>query len=55
MQPDIKSLNKEELTQWCAEKDIKVYRAAQIMRWIYVKQVDAFDEMTDISLKTRQL
>ena len=55
VQPDIKSLNKNELTQWCAEKDIKVYRAAQIMRWIYVKQADAFDEMTDISLKTRQL
>jgi len=55
LQPDIKSLDKEELTRWCAENGIKAYRAAQIMGWIYLKQVDSFDAMTNISLKTRQL
>ena len=53
--PDITELNKAELTQWVEAHDMKPFRAGQIMRWIYFKHVAAFDEMTDIAKKTRQL
>ncbi|MBC2714429.1 MAG: 23S rRNA (adenine(2503)-C(2))-methyltransferase RlmN [Desulfobacteraceae bacterium] len=53
--PDIKEFTKEELTRWFQKKGIQPYRTTQIMRWIYLKQVDSFDEMTDISKNNRQL
>ena len=53
--PDIKAFTKEELTRWFKEKGIQAYRTSQIMRWIYLKQVESFDDMTDISLKNRKL
>lgn len=53
--PDIKTFTKEELTQWFQQKGIQPYRTIQIMRWIYLKQVGSFDEMTDISKANRQL
>lgn len=53
--PDIKTFTKEELTRWFQQKGIQPYRTIQIMRWIYLKQVDSFDEMTDISKENRQL
>ncbi len=55
IKPDIKEFNKEELTRWFAEKGIQPYRTIQIMRWIYLKQVESFDGMTDISKDNRQL
>lgn len=53
--PDIKAFNKEELTRWFEEKGIQAYRTSQVMRWIYLKQVESFDHMTDLSIKNRQL
>ncbi len=53
--PDIKTFNKEELTRWFEEKGIQAYRTSQVMRWIYLKQVESFDDMTDLSIKNRQL
>ncbi len=55
LKPDIKEFTKEELTLWFQEKGIQAYRTTQIMRWIYLKRVDSFDEMTDISKNNRQL
>lgn len=53
--PDITELTKKELTQWVKEHELKLYRAGQIMRWIYFKHAASFDKMTDIAKKTRQL
>ena len=53
--PDIKSFNKKELTRWFEEKGIQAYRTSQVMRWIYLKHVESFDDMTDLSIKNRQL
>ncbi len=52
---DIKSLTKEELTRWFGQQGLQAYRASQVMRWIYLKQAENFDAMTDISKKTRLL
>ncbi len=53
MTPDIKSLTKEALLDWLARHDQKSYRADQILKWIYMRQVDGFDQMTDVSKSVR--
>ncbi len=55
IKPDIKELNKDELTRWFKERGVQPYRSIQIMRWLYVKLVDSFNEMTDISIENRQI
>ncbi len=55
LKPDIKEFTREELTRWFAEKGIQPYRTTQIMRWIYLKRIESFEEMTDISKDNRQL
>jgi len=52
---DIKSLTKEALLDWLARHDQKSYRADQILKWIYVRQVDGFDQMTDLSKSVRAM
>ncbi len=48
---DIKSLNRKELTSFLEEMGEKSFRAKQIYQWIHEKQVDRFEEMTNISKK----
>jgi 23S rRNA (adenine2503-C2)-methyltransferase len=55
IKPDIKNLDKKKLADWCRNNSIASYRAGQIMRWIYNRGADSFDEMTDISKKIRGL
>ncbi|MDA3895881.1 MAG: 23S rRNA (adenine(2503)-C(2))-methyltransferase RlmN [Desulfobacteraceae bacterium] len=55
LKPDIKEFTREELTRWFHEKGIQPYRTTQIMSWIYLKRVDSFDEMTNISKANRKL
>lgn len=52
---DIKELNKDELISWLDGKDIRSYRAGQIFKWLYLKQANSFEEMTDISKKIHQV
>ena len=49
MKTDIKSLNLKELTVFMEELGEKAFRAKQIYQWLHVKQVESFDEMTNIS------
>jgi len=51
---DIKELTRDELILWLKDKDIKSYRANQILKWIYLRQADAFDTMTDVKKKIRK-
>lgn len=46
---------RDELASWLDEQGIKAYRAAQILKWVYLKQADTFGEMTDIGLEIRKL
>ena len=52
---DIKDLSLEELVSWLDTKRLASYRADQIFKWIYQRQVDSFDAMTNIGKPTRQL
>jgi 23S rRNA (adenine2503-C2)-methyltransferase len=51
---DIKELTKDELILWLKHQDIKSYRANQILKWIYLRQADTFDVMTDIKKEIRK-
>ncbi len=49
MKVDIKSLNLKELTSFMEELGEKPFRAKQVYKWLHVKQVSSFEEMTNIS------
>lgn len=51
---DIKSMNLEELTDFMAELGEKPFRAKQIYQWIHRKQIENWDEMTNISKALRE-
>ncbi len=51
----ITELTKDELAFWLNERGIKTYRAVQILKWVYLKQANTFEEMTDIGLEIRKL
>ncbi len=46
---NILELSKERLSSWLESRQIESYRADQILKWIYTRQTDAFDRMTDLS------
>ena len=52
---NIMELTKDELVSWLKDHDIEAYRAKQIMKWIYFRQADDFEIMTDIKKEIRQL
>jgi 23S rRNA (adenine2503-C2)-methyltransferase len=51
---DIKSLDREELVSRFAALGQPAYRADQVLQWIYEKQVDSFDKMSNLSAELRQ-
>ncbi|MDI6687238.1 MAG: 23S rRNA (adenine(2503)-C(2))-methyltransferase RlmN [Desulfobacterales bacterium] len=52
---NIMELTKDQLISWLKDHDIETYRAKQIMKWIYFRQADDFNIMTDIKKEIRQL
>ncbi len=52
---DIKSLSRADLIQWLADRKIRPFRADQILKWIYLRLADSFDQMTDLSKDFRIL
>lgn len=52
---DIKELAPKQLTSWLKDNGIETYRSVQILKWIYLKQADSFDLMTDLSKQVRKL
>lgn len=51
---DIKSMNLAELTEFVASIGEKAFRAKQLYQWLHVKQVYAFDDMTNLSKTFRE-
>src|SRR5882724_13052948 len=45
---DIKSLDREELGQRLHDVGEPAYRADQILQWVYEKQVESFDQMSNL-------
>ena len=54
VKPDIKNLTVGQLREWLALQGIAAYRAGQILRWVYNRQTDRFDHMTDLSQADRE-
>jgi len=52
---NIIELTREQLVAWLTERDIAAYRADQILKWIYLRQADSFDAMTDIAKDIRPM
>ena len=51
---DIKSMNITELQEFLQEMGEPKFRAKQIFDWLHAKQVDSFDEMTNLSKSLRE-
>jgi len=52
---DIRNLSLDSLTQFLKDHDEKAFRAKQIDEWLWVKSAKSFDQMTNLSLATREL
>ena len=52
---NIYGLTLEKLTEEMLSLEQKSFRAKQLFSWLYVKNVTSFDEMSDISLKFREV
>ena len=52
---DIKELTIDQLVLWLESKNLESYRAIQILKWIYLRQTDTFDIMTDLGKEIREL
>jgi len=50
---DILEFSRDEIVSWLADREIAAYRADQILKWIYLRQADGFDVMTDLSKDIR--
>lgn len=51
---DLKSMNMVELQELIEEMGEKPFRAKQIYSWVHEKQIESFEEMTNISKKLKQ-
>ena len=51
--PSIQGLGKDGLEAWLAERGEKPYRAKQVLEWLFVKRVESFDEMLNLSVALR--
>lgn len=52
---DIRKFSTEQLKKWLSEHGEQGFRAKQITEWLWKKSARSFDEMTNLSLKTREL
>jgi len=55
MKTDIRALNKEELRTFFVENGDKSFRGNQVYEWLWIKAARSFDEMTNLSLATREM
>jgi 23S rRNA (adenine2503-C2)-methyltransferase len=52
---NILDLDRDALVLWLAEQRIESYRADQILKWLYTRQTDSFEHMTNLSIEMRAL
>lgn len=52
---DIRSLTKEQLRDFFVAHEDKAFRGNQVYEWLWQKSAHSFNEMTNISLETRQV
>ncbi|WCN39036.1 23S rRNA (adenine(2503)-C(2))-methyltransferase RlmN [Aneurinibacillus uraniidurans] len=54
MKPLLYSLTLPMLKEWMEKNGEKAFRAGQVFDWLYVKRVDSFDEMSNLSKGLRE-
>ena len=54
-QSNIRNLSLEELEKFFADQGAEKFRARQVYDWLWKKTARSFDQMSNISLKTREL
>ena len=52
---DIRKLKPEELEQFFVSKGDKAFRAKQVYEWLWKKSAKDFDQMTNLSVSTREM
>jgi 23S rRNA (adenine2503-C2)-methyltransferase len=52
---DIRKLSTEQIKTWLTANGEQGFRAKQISEWLWKKSAWSFDDMTNLSLKTREL
>jgi 23S rRNA (adenine2503-C2)-methyltransferase len=52
---DIKELTKDQFVSWLESQGLQPYRSVQVLKWIYYRQADSFNIMTDVGKETRKL
>ncbi len=50
---DIKDLSREQLTHWLTDHGERAFRTNQILRWLYLQQIDQFNDMTNLGKALR--
>jgi 23S rRNA (adenine2503-C2)-methyltransferase len=46
--------SREALAAWMTERDLAAYRADQVLRWVYQRQADSFETMSDLKADLRR-
>lgn len=52
---DIRKLKLDELKEFFVQKGEKPFRAQQVYEWLWMKSAKSFDQMTNLSISTRQM
>ncbi len=52
---NILDFTRDELSLWFENNGIRSFRAGQIFKWLYIRQADSFEQMTDLSKDLRVL
>jgi 23S rRNA (adenine2503-C2)-methyltransferase len=50
---DLKDLDLEEMNEWIERQGLEAYRSQQIRRWLFSRQAESFQGMTDLSNQLR--
>ncbi len=52
---DIRALSKEQLREFFEKQGDKAFRGNQVYEWLWQKGAHSFDDMTNVSIETRQM
>jgi len=51
---NILNFTRKDLASWLEGNGIRPFRAGQIFKWLYIRQTDRFEQMTDLSKELRK-
>lgn len=54
VQHDVRNFTQEAFTRWLEDHNVAPYRADQILRWVYHRNICSFSHMTDLSKDLRE-